>query len=164
VNRALAWCAGCLAGLGACAIAARASENAVASALYPEQALICPQYLLRGCCDNYCSKPIPCVRPFCHCCGPNDYCRKPCPCVSCYRSSCCTGCYCGKPCPDLCRPLWGDYFTCAIGDCDCTSPARTSSALVAPSPANPPASPGNNAGVGGSSAAPPLLKSTGQAN
>ena len=91
----------------------------VAPATLPVQALICPDALLRGCCDSYCPKPLPCITCFCRSCGTDDYCKKPCPWVPCFRG-CCTGdCYCCKPCPDLCRPLAADYFTCAQRSAAC---------------------------------------------
>jgi hypothetical protein len=73
--------------------------------------LVCPDALLRRCCDIYCPKPspcIPCFRPGCGVC----YCSKPCPCITRYCPSCTDYCYCRKPCPDLCRPLDAHFFTC----------------------------------------------------
>lgn len=85
--------------------------------------LVCPQTLLRGCCSEYSTKPLPCLPSWCFCPGPCDYCRKPAPCVSCYRIP--NGCddYCCKPSPDVCRPLSAHYFTCVVGsgDCACSS-------------------------------------------
>jgi hypothetical protein len=88
------------------------------SPCYPWHGSVCPDILLRSCCDDYCAKPQPCIPCYCCRCGPDDYCAKPCPCVPCYRECCTPDCYCRKPCPDLCRPLTGDYFTCG---CACGS-------------------------------------------
>jgi hypothetical protein len=139
-----------------CALAADEPGD-IQRALYPVHALTCPQYLLRGCCCNYCPKPLPCLHCFGHCCGPDDYCAKPYPCIWCYRGSCCGDCYCCKPCPDLCRPLAADYFTCAMGSdaCRCAAPnAQNPSDAMSQSPTehvDVPAEPANN------SSAPLLL-------
>ncbi|MBL8829391.1 MAG: hypothetical protein JNM18_20575 [Planctomycetaceae bacterium] len=57
----------------------------------------------KDCCpDNYCPKPLPCVRvPLCYQC--DDYCPKPLPCV---QKPNCFECdrYCRKPIPLLCCP------------------------------------------------------------
>ena len=105
----------------------------VAPATLPLQALTCPGVLLRGCCDIYCPKPLPCFACYCRDCGTDDYCEKPCPWVPCFRG-CGTGyCYCCKPCPDLCRPLAADYFTCAqrSAACACSGELAPSSAQPA---------------------------------
>jgi hypothetical protein len=90
----------------------------IAPADLPLRALICPDALLRGCCDTYCPKPLPCITRFRRGCGTDDYCKKPCPWVSCIHG-CCADCYCCKPCPDLCRPMAADYFTCAERSAAC---------------------------------------------
>lgn len=85
--------------------------DAAAPALLPRQEFVCPDALLRGCCENYCSKPAPCLTGFCHDCKPDNYCAKPCPPVHCFHSDC-GALYCSKPCPNLCRPLAADYYIC----------------------------------------------------
>jgi hypothetical protein len=44
----------------------------VAPTIYPLPALTCPDALLRGCCDAYCPKPLPCIRGLCLGRGPDD--------------------------------------------------------------------------------------------
>jgi hypothetical protein len=80
--------------------------------LYPLERLVCPDNLLRACCDFYCPKPQPCV--CCHCFGrSNDcYCCKPQPWIDCFRGPYTCDCYCRKPYPFLCRPIFADYFHC----------------------------------------------------
>jgi hypothetical protein len=78
--------------------------------------LTCP--LLRGCPDDYCRKPYPCVWQM-HWCGPDDYCRKPFPCIW-QMHWCGPDDYCRKPCPPACRPLDTSYYTCG---CPCQDPA-----------------------------------------
>jgi hypothetical protein len=123
-------------------LAATASESdGAARSLYPSQALTCPEALLRGCCDAYCSKPQPCVSCFCRTCGVNGYCCKPCPCVPIYRTCCGPDCYCRKPFPDLCRPLWADYITCAGWGAacahSCERPAKMAPPAIQPRAAVP---------------------------
>jgi hypothetical protein len=74
--------------------------------------LVCPDELLRRCCDIYSPKPLPCVPCFHPGCGACGYCSKPCPCISGFCGSRTAYCYRRKPCPDLCRPLDAHYFTC----------------------------------------------------
>jgi hypothetical protein len=80
--------------------------------LFPFERLVCPDNLLRACCDFYCPKPQPCV--CCYCFGrSNDcYCCKPQPCIDCFRGPYTCDCYCGKQFPNLCRPIFADYFRC----------------------------------------------------
>lgn len=78
--------------------------------------LTCPETLLKGCFDPYCSKPLPRIDCLRRGCGQDDYCGKPGPCIPCLRG-CCPGCYGRKPCPDLCRPLSAQYYHCT-GACD----------------------------------------------
>ena len=85
-------------------------------AFYPFQTMVCPDALLRACCDLYCSKPQPCIPCFVNGCGV-AYCPKPLPCIPCYIGGCTADCYCPKPCPDLCRPIASDYFRC-VPECD----------------------------------------------
>ena len=65
-----------------------------------------PNCVKMVCCDDYCPKPMPCVRQVgCGVC--DDYCRKPEPCA---REVCCFGCddYCKKCLPPLkCPPCKG---------------------------------------------------------
>jgi hypothetical protein len=103
-----------------------------AECVYAAPQLVCPECLLRGCCNNYCGKPIPCQRPFCDFCCVNCYCRKPCPCVPCYCRSCSGSCYCDKPFPCMCRPIAADYYSCPVGcsgcakwGCDCQNAASS---------------------------------------
>jgi hypothetical protein len=90
---------------------------AAQQAIFPYQNLVQPTCLVRGCCDNYCHKPLPWIPRYCNEPGCDTYCRKPCPCVPPFPWQCGIDDYCCKPFPDLCRPLAGDYFTCATG-CD----------------------------------------------
>ncbi len=102
----------------------------------PLRALTCPETLLRGCCDTYCPKPLPCVKCFYRDCGPDDYCEKPCPGALCFRGCCTADRYCCKPCPDLCRPLAADYFSCVQRSAACAESqacASNPSQFVAPS-------------------------------
>jgi hypothetical protein len=87
--------------------------------ILPHASLVCPDALLRACCDDYCPKRPPCTYCYNRCCGCNDYCSKPCPCIPCYRAGCLCDCYCPKSCPDLCRPLVADFFTCTKGSSNC---------------------------------------------
>jgi hypothetical protein len=99
---------------------------AAAGSLLPKCSLVCPDFLLRGCCCIYCPKPMPCV--LCaRCCCPDDYCCKPCPCIPCYHGGVCN-CYCCKPCPALCRKIAADYYTCEAGSActDCAPAFRVS--------------------------------------
>jgi hypothetical protein len=80
--------------------------------IYPRQMLVCPDNLLRACCDIYCCKPLPCIPCLGHGCCQDNYCSKPCPRVPGFCQSCVKDCYCRKPCPDLCRPIAADYFSC----------------------------------------------------
>jgi hypothetical protein len=103
--------------------------------------------LLRGCCDDYCRKLPPCVPDFCSACSPDDYCRKPCPYIPCYSVDTAAGCYCRKPWPDLCRPLFGDYYTCAGERAACAEVGAYTSHAQPPGPLfNPAASQFNAAG------------------
>lgn len=63
-----------------------------------------------GCCDDYCAKPAPCVRPNCRGCV-DDYCDKPLPFAPCYRPGCADD-YCSKiaPCPPA--PACGPWYQC----------------------------------------------------
>lgn len=79
--------------------------------LHSFQALTCPDTLLRGCCDAYFPKSMPCITNICCGSGPDAFCRKPCPFVSRFSGGC-GDAYCPKPCPDLCRPLFADLFVC----------------------------------------------------
>ena len=45
----------------------------------PNGVLVCPDALLRGCCDGYCSKIQPCIPCYRRGCGCDDYCCKPSP-------------------------------------------------------------------------------------
>jgi hypothetical protein len=99
---------------------AAAQEAAVPQSIYPLHALTCPDALLRGCCNIYCPKPTPCIKPFCHGCCKDCYCSKPFPCTPCYCRAGTSYCYCNKPCPDLCRPIASDYFTCVEKSAGCT--------------------------------------------
>lgn len=47
-----------------------------------------------GCCDDYCPKLMPWTKPLCYC-GPNDYCPKPWICV---------------------RPCWPAWYSCGAPD------------------------------------------------
>jgi len=87
--------------------------------LYPFERLVCPDNLLRACCDFYFPKPQPCV--CCYCFGrSNDcYCCKPQPCIDCFRGPYTCDCYCRKPYPNLCRPIFADYFRCVPRSCGC---------------------------------------------
>ena len=72
-----------------------------------------------GCCDDYCRKPLPCVKPLCDSGSCDDYCPKPLPCVKplCY-CGCCDD-YCRKPLPQLnCHFCCGypDYYRCGPPD------------------------------------------------
>jgi hypothetical protein len=80
--------------------------------------LVHPRALLRFCCDTYCPKPLPWIRPYCGGCG-DIYCGKPCPYVSSYGRACTCDSYCSKPCPDLCTPLSAHYFTCVDSHSAC---------------------------------------------
>jgi hypothetical protein len=91
------------------------------TSILPHTSLVCPDALLRACCDDYCPKRPPCIPCFNRCCGCDDYSGKPEPCIACYRGGC-LDCYCPKPCPNLCRPLVADYFTCAKGRAACAEP------------------------------------------
>jgi hypothetical protein len=117
-----------------CGVAAAQEAAGVDRNVYPRQALTCPDALLRGCCDIYCPKPIPCVSCFSFGCGKDDYCRKPYPCIPCLNTWCTSGCYCKKPFPDLCRPLAADYFICAGWGTACGEP-NASCAIAVPSDA-----------------------------
>lgn len=86
--------------------------------LFPFQALVCPDKLLRACCDFYCSKPQPCIGCSSSAYG-ECYCGKPQPCIPCYGGGYAAHCYCPKPCPSLCRPIAADYFRCVDRDADC---------------------------------------------
>ena len=100
--------------------------------LYPFHSLVCPNDLLRACCDTYCRKPQPCIRCFCSGCG-DCYCRKPLPCIPCFDVGRTSNCYCQKPCPDFCRPIAADYYRCAPGHNGCTESGAFGSAGVSPS-------------------------------
>lgn len=89
--------------------------------IYPLRELTCPTPLLRSCCDNYCSKPLPGINCPCCICGPDDYCCKPLPFIPCFRG-CCPDCYGSKPCPDLCRPIAADYYSCDGWSAGCAAP------------------------------------------
>jgi len=120
----------------ACGIAliSRAAEPVASAGLQDANlVLVCPETLLRGCCDGYCSKTQPCVPCYRRGCGCDDYCCKPSPCIPCYRGSCVAYCYCPKPCPDLCRPLVADFFSCAAPNAPCEEPVLVGES----SPGNP---------------------------
>ena len=74
-----------------------------------------PDCVKKWCCDDYCPKPEPCVRPVtCFTCP--DYCPKPEPCVCPVTCFCCPD-YCPKPLPCLscCPPTPG--LTCGWPRC-----------------------------------------------
>lgn len=100
--------------------------TAVAPGIYLLRDLTCPAPLLRGCCDNYCSKPLPGINYLCCICGPDDYCCKPLPCIPCFRG-CCPDDYCSKPCPDLCRPIAADFYSCNGWNAGCAVPFSSNS-------------------------------------
>ena len=104
----------------------------VEQSLYPWHALVCPDALLRGCCDIYCPKPLPCKSCLCRGCGKVDYCGKPCPCVPCFRNHCTRDCYCRKQCPEPCRPLFCDYFTCPGWGAGCAKSASGGTKVALP--------------------------------
>jgi hypothetical protein len=118
--------------LGVATISTAQQPATVDTCIYPYQALTCPTALLRGCCDDYCRKSMPCITDFCAAQCPNDYCRKPFPCIPCYPGACDPGCYCRKPWPDLCRPLAADYFTCCGWNANCGVPATPQTNYVVP--------------------------------
>jgi hypothetical protein len=130
-----------LIALAACLALSRmaAGQASANQPLYPLGTLVCPDNLLRACCDLYCPKPLPCV--CCHCFGrTNDcYCCKPQPCIDCFRGPYKADCYCPKPFPDLCRPIFADYFRCVptangcVKSCD---PGSTTNSPSAPAPAD----------------------------
>jgi hypothetical protein len=93
-------------------LAAAQEPSSVPQSIYPWHAFVCPDALLRGCCNIYCPKPIPCIKAFCRGCCKDCYCSKPYPCIPCYCRTGTSYCYCNKPGPDLCRPIAADYFTC----------------------------------------------------
>jgi hypothetical protein len=95
------------------------------SAWYPLQAWTCPTALLGGCCDDYCSKPLPCARDLCFGCGADDYCMKPFPCIECFPGCRVADCYCSKPYPEMCRPLSPHFFSCASGGTRCADPLNS---------------------------------------
>ncbi len=72
------------------------------------------QSAMGGCCDDYCSKPLPCISPNCRGCI-DDYCGKPLPCISCTRPGCVDD-YCPKPCPRFIRPLCLPWYQCGPGE------------------------------------------------
>jgi hypothetical protein len=135
VRRAFNFTACSLIGLtiGAAASAAAEEPASVERPLHPVQALTCPECLLRGCCDTHYPKPLPCLHCLGHWCGPDDYCSKPCPSIWCYHRFCRTDSYCRKPCPALCRPIAGDYFTCAEGSAACAESAAQGANSLVPS-------------------------------
>lgn len=116
--------------------AAEESDN-VPRSIYPVNALTCPNSLLRACCDIYCPKPLPCIKPFCRGCRKDDYCSKPCPRIECYCRTCSSNCYCGKPCPDLCRPIAADYFVCVKRCSGCALSDNSSPILEVPATSAP---------------------------
>jgi hypothetical protein len=108
---------------------------------FPLGTLVCPDNLLRACCDIYCPKPQPCV--CCYCFGrTNDcYCCKPQPCIDCFRGPHRSDCYCPKPLPYLCRPIFADYFRCVPKSDGCVescAPDSTADYSSAPAPTNDP--------------------------
>jgi hypothetical protein len=104
--------------------AAAEGPSHAAGWLYPSSGLACPDALLGGCCDDYCSKPLPCTRDLCYGCGKDDYCMKPLPSIPCFPACRAADCYCRKPCPTLCRPLSAHYFTCAKWPAGCADVQR----------------------------------------
>jgi len=65
-----------------------------------------PNCVTKTCCDDYCPKPMPCVKRTCNF-GCDDYCPKPMPCV---KRTCNFGCddYCPKCPPTIrCAPTAG---------------------------------------------------------
>jgi hypothetical protein len=117
----------------ACASLATAQEPAAPPcSLYPLQKLVCPNDLLRACCDTYCRKPQPCIPCFCSGCG-NCYCSKPLPCIPCFDVGCTSHCYDEKPCPNLCQPIAADFYRCVSGRTGCTESDALGSAEVCPS-------------------------------
>ena len=99
--------------------------------LYPFHTLVCPNDLLRACCNTYCKKPQPCIGCFCSGCG-DCYCPKPLPCIPCFDVGRTSNCYCQKPCPDFCRPIAADYYRCVPGCAGCTESGAYGSAGVFP--------------------------------
>ena len=105
--------------------------------VYPRQVLVCPDALLRSCCDIDCSKPLPCIPCLDYGCCKDDYCSKPCPCIPGFCQSCGPDCYCRKPCPNLCRPLAADYFSCAVSNAVCAGRGASNGNLPLQEPHSP---------------------------
>ena len=104
------------------------------STLYPMERAVCPDELLRACCEDYCRKPQPCVCFHCFARTSDCYCCKPMPHIGCYKGSCLSDCYCEKPFPDLCRAIWADYFRCVVNPGDCMRTQASDSDTDCPSP------------------------------
>jgi hypothetical protein len=100
--------------------------------LYPIHSLVCPDNLLRACCDAYCPKPQPCIPCFCSGWG-TCYCAKPEPCIPCFDAGRTSNCYCQKPCPYPCRPIAADYYRCVPGCTRYSESNAVGSAEVRPS-------------------------------
>jgi hypothetical protein len=98
--------------------------------VYPHQAMVGPDKLLRACCDFYCPKPQPCIPFYTSGCGV-PYCPKPLPCIPCFTSGCSADCYCRKPCPDLCLPIAADFYHCAVKRAMCAKPSASDPAQPA---------------------------------
>jgi hypothetical protein len=109
-------------------------------AFYPFQTMVCPDALLRACCDYYCRKPLPCIPCFVNGCGV-AYCPKPLPCIPCYVGGCTADCYCPKPFPNLCRPIMSDYFRCVSERDKCTHAEQNDAYAHGPSAVSPVAYP-----------------------
>jgi hypothetical protein len=91
--------------------------RALTSATCPPACYNCP--------DDYCQKPLPCVRPVCGSL-PDDYCPKPLPCVPCPVRGCGDD-YCAKPFPSCLPPSIRPWYTCGptAGPCPgCPAPAQ----------------------------------------
>lgn len=71
--------------------------------IYRFESLVCPNLLLRACCNRYCPKPQPCIQVFSSGCG-RKYCPKPFPWIPCFPSGCSGNCYEPKSYPNLCVP------------------------------------------------------------
>ncbi|MFO0808222.1 MAG: hypothetical protein U0746_06335 [Gemmataceae bacterium] len=68
-----------------------------------------------GCPDDYCGKPMPCVRPVPNGCV-DDYCRKPLPPYIVPTVCACPDNYCPKACPLLIGRPCGPWYKCCPTD------------------------------------------------
>jgi hypothetical protein len=102
------WCAAALF-FAATAASIRAEpllfSRALTSSTCPPACYNCP--------DDYCQKPLPCVRRVCGG-GPNDYCPKPLPFVPCPVKGCGED-YCAKPFPSCLPPSIRPWYSCGPG-------------------------------------------------